>query len=70
MKIAVIGATGVVGQKMLQVLEEQNLSFDELIVAASEKSIGKKILFKDKEMAFLKIAMAETKDPDLIIKLT
>ena len=49
MKIAVIGATGVVGQKMLQVLEEQNLSFDELIVAASEKSIGKKILFKDKK---------------------
>ena len=46
MKVAVIGATGLVGQKMLQVLEEQNLPIDELIVAASEKSVGKKILYK------------------------
>ena len=48
MKVAVIGATGLVGQKMLQVLDEQNLPIDELIVAASEKSVGKKIIFKDK----------------------
>ncbi|MCR5037653.1 MAG: aspartate-semialdehyde dehydrogenase, partial [Bacteroidales bacterium] len=40
MKIAVIGATGLVGQKMLQVLAERNLPVDELIVAASERSIG------------------------------
>ena len=48
MKIAIIGATGLVGQKMLQVLNEQKLRLDEIIVAASEKSIGKKILFQDR----------------------
>ena len=50
MKVAVIGATGLVGQKMLQVLAEQNLHIDEIIVAASDKSIGKKITYKDKEI--------------------
>ena len=49
MKVAVIGATCLVGQKMLQVLEEQNLPIDELIVAASEKSVGKKIIFNENE---------------------
>ena len=67
MKIAVIGATGVVGQKMLQVLEEQNLSFDELIVAASEKSIGKKILFKDKEYTLMSVEQAIEECPNIAI---
>lgn len=48
MKIAVIGATGLVGQKILQVLEERNLPIEELVVAASESSIGKKTLLKAK----------------------
>ena len=51
MKVAVIGATGLVGQKMLQVLSEQKLPVDEIIVAASEKSVGKKIKYEDKEIA-------------------
>ena len=46
MKVAVIGATGLVGQKMLQVLAEQNLQIDEIIVAASDRSIGKKVTYK------------------------
>jgi aspartate-semialdehyde dehydrogenase len=46
MKIAVVGATGLVGTKMLEVLEERNFPVTELIPVASEKSIGKEISFK------------------------
>lgn len=48
MKIAVVGATGLVGSKMLQVLAERNFPISELILVASEKSIGKEITFKGK----------------------
>ena len=58
MKVAVIGATGLVGQKMLQVLEEQNLPIDELIVAASEKSVGKKISYKGREYTLISVDQA------------
>lgn len=67
MKIAVIGATGLVGQKMLQVIAEQNLPYDEIIVAASEKSIGKKILFKDKELILMSVEQAIEESPDIAI---
>jgi aspartate-semialdehyde dehydrogenase len=43
MKVAVIGATGLVGSKMLEVLAERNFPVTEIIPVASEKSIGKKI---------------------------
>lgn len=49
MKVAVVGATGLVGTKMLQVLEERNFPVSELIPVASEKSVGKKVRFKGKE---------------------
>ncbi len=49
MKIALVGATGMVGQEMLKVLEERNVDFDELILVASEKSTGKKVEFKGKQ---------------------
>lgn len=48
MKIAVVGATGLVGTKMLQILEERNFPVTELIPVASEKSIGKEIIYKGK----------------------
>lgn len=48
MKIAVVGATGLVGTKILQVLAERNFPISELIPVASEKSIGKEITFKGK----------------------
>ena len=67
MKIAVIGATGLVGQKMLQVLAERNLPIDELIVAASERSIGKKTLFKGKEYTLISVEEAIEKRPDIAI---
>ena len=42
MKIAVVGATGLVGGEILEVLEERNVQFDELLLVASERSAGKK----------------------------
>ncbi|MCO6498296.1 MAG: aspartate-semialdehyde dehydrogenase [Chitinophagaceae bacterium] len=48
MKVAVVGVTGLVGSKMLQVLEERNFPVTELIPVASEKSVGKEISFKGK----------------------
>ena len=56
MKIAVVGATGLVGSKMLQVLEERNFPVTELIPVASEKSIGKEVTFKNKKV---KVVSAE-----------
>lgn len=49
MKVAVVGATGLVGSKMLQVLAERNFPVSELIPVASEKSIGKEVEFKGKQ---------------------
>lgn len=49
MKVAVVGATGLVGTKMLQVLSERNFPVTELIPVASEKSVGKEITFKGKQ---------------------
>ena len=49
MKIAVVGATGLVGTKMLEVLAERNFPLTELIPVASEKSVGKEITFKGKK---------------------
>ena len=67
MKVAVIGATGLVGEKMLQVLAEQNLQIDEIIVAASERSIGKKVAYKDKELTLISMDQAVEARPDIAI---
>ena len=67
MKVAVIGATGLVGQKMLQVLSEQKLPVDEIIVAASEKSVGKKIKYEDKEITIISVDQAVEEIPDIAI---
>src|ERR1043166_2253646 len=49
MKIAVVGATGLVGQEVLKVIDERNIEFDELYLVASAKSVGQKLKFKGKE---------------------
>ena len=49
MNIAIVGATGNVGRKTLEVLEKKELSIDNLYLVASSKSAGKKISFKGKE---------------------
>lgn len=49
MNIAVVGATGLVGQEMLKVLDERNIQFSDLQLVASAKSVGKRLSFKGKE---------------------
>ena len=48
MKVAVVGATGLVGTKMLQVLAERNFPVSEIVPVASERSVGKEVIFKGK----------------------
>ena len=67
MKIAVVGATGLVGSKMLQVLDEQHVHIDELIVAASERSVGKEIVFQGKTYTVVSVDEAIAKRPDIAI---
>ena len=49
MNIAIVGATGNVGRKIIEVLENKNFPISDLFLIASAKSAGKKITFKDKE---------------------
>ncbi len=67
MKVAVVGATGLVGSKMLQVLEERNFPVTELIAVASEKSIGKEIMFKGKPQAVVGFADAIALKPAIAL---
>ena len=67
MKIAVVGATGLVGSKMLQVLDEQNVEIDELIIAASERSVGKEIVFRGKTHHVISVEDAIETCPDIAI---
>lgn len=64
MKIAVVGATGMVGQVMLKVLAERNFPVTELLPVASERSIGKKISFKGKEYEVIGMEEAVQQKPD------
>ncbi len=67
MRIAVIGATGLVGSKMLQVLEEKNFPVTELFPVASAKSIGKKVNYGGKEYSVIGLEDAVSKSPDIAI---
>jgi len=67
MKIAVVGATGLVGTVMLKVLEERNFPLTELIPVASEKSVGKEITFKGKKYAVVSMDTAISMRPDIAL---
>ena len=67
MKVAVIGATGLVGSKMLEVLAERNFPVDELIPVASERSVGKHVMFKGKAYPVVSAADAILARPDLAL---
>lgn len=67
MKVAVVGATGLVGTKMLQVLAERNFPVDELIPVASERSVGKTVEFKGKAFTVVSFADAIAAKPDVAI---
>lgn len=67
MKIAVVGATGMVGKIMLEVLEERNFPLTELIPVASEQSLGKTVRFKDKEYSIVSIEEAMNQKPEIAL---
>ena len=67
MKVAVVGATGLVGTKMLEVLAERNFPVSELIPVASERSVGKKISFKGNEYTVVSMQGAIDAQPDVAI---
>ena len=67
MKVAVVGATGLVGTVMLKVLEERNFPVDELIPVASEKSVGKELTFKGKTWKVHSAQQALDKKPEIAL---
>lgn len=67
MRLAIIGATGLVGSAMINILEERNFPCDELILAASPRSKGKKLTYKEKEIGVETIEEAIQKKPDIAI---
>lgn len=67
MKVAVVGATGLVGSKMLQVLAERNFPVDELIPVASERSVGKTVEFKGEKYTVVSPESAIGLRPDVAL---
>ncbi|HBU76797.1 MAG TPA: aspartate-semialdehyde dehydrogenase [Muricauda sp.] len=67
MKVAVVGATGMVGEVMLKVLEERNFPISELLLVASERSVGKKLTYKNDEYTVIGLADAVAAQPDIAI---
>ncbi len=67
MKVAIVGATGMVGEVMLKVLAEREFPMTELLLVASERSAGKKLNFNGKEHTVIGLAEAVNARPDLAI---
>src|SRR5262249_40408940 len=67
MKVAVVGATGLVGTKMLQVLAERNFPVTELVPVASERSVGKLVEFKGKQYKIVSMTDAIAAGPAVAI---
>jgi len=67
MKVAVVGATGMVGEVMLQVLAERNFPVTELIPVASEKSVGKEITWKGNTYKVVGLATAVEMKPEIAL---
>lgn len=67
MKVAVVGATGMVGDVMLRLLAERQFPIDELLVVASERSVGRTIRFNDSDYAVIGLQQAVEERPDLAI---
>ncbi len=67
MKIVIVGATGMVGEVMLQVLEDRGFPITELMLVASEQSVGKKLMFKGKEHTVIDLQSAVDAKPDIAL---
>lgn len=67
MKVAVVGATGMVGTEMLNVLEELNFSVSNLIPVASERSVGQKVIYKNQEYSVVDLPTAVQMKADIAL---
>ena len=67
MKVAVVGATGMVGEVMLKILAERDFPITELLLVASERSVGKKLTFQGREYTLIDLQTALDATPDLAI---
>ena len=67
MKLAVVGATGLVGTEILEVLAEHDFPYDELLLVASERSLGKQIEYKGKKHTVISLADAVAAKPEIAI---
>ena len=67
MKLAIVGATGMVGTVMLKVLKERNFKYDQLLLVASKKSVGKTISYLGKIYSLIDLEMALEEKPDIAI---
>ena len=67
MKVAVVGATGLVGTKMIQILEERNFPLTELIPVASERSVGKEVSYKGKKFKVVSMQTAIEMKPNIAL---
>ena len=67
MNIAIVGATGLVGQVILEILEKLEFDFDNIYAIASKKSIGKSIKFRDQEITIISIENSVEKEIDVAI---
>ena len=67
MKVAIVGATGLVGSVLLSIMEQRNFPVSKLILAASEKSIGKKIIFNGNEHSVIDLQSALTLKPEIVL---
>ncbi len=67
MNVAVVGATGLVGQKILEILTERQFQIDKLIPVASQKSVGKTVRFKDADIEIISAEDAVSEKPQIAI---
>ncbi len=67
MKVAVVGATGMVGEVMLKVLAERNFPITDLLLVASERSVGKKLAYKGQDYTIIGLQDAVNAQPDIAI---
>ena len=67
MKLAVVGATGMVGEVMLRILSERNFPLTELIPVASERSVGKKVYYQGNSLEVLGLSTAVSMAPDMAL---
>jgi aspartate-semialdehyde dehydrogenase len=67
MKLAIVGATGLVGQELLKVIDERQFAFDELLLVASARNVGKPLSFQGKVYTIISMEEAVKQAPDIAI---